>query len=298
MNALIKHEPTVPDLVAALMPKSIEEAMRLAQFMARSKMVPKHLQDDPGTCLMIIEQATRWRMSPFAVAQCTSSIGGKLMYEGKLTAAAVESIGAIEGHFDYDYHGEGEALAVTVSARRTGDTNPRRLTVKLRDVRTSNEWWRKQPEQQLAYSATRAWARRYTPSAMLGVYAPEEFNKGATFEGDTIEGDIEPEPEPPAPAPEAAPPPQHDHETVNRELPLRDEPQPPRKRTVSQWLDNLEISLQSCQTREDYDLIAHSREVIEAQRSLKGEALNRLWKLLADAADALETIFPEDRLGA
>ena len=45
-----------------------------------------------STCLVVIEQAMRWGMSPFAVAQCTSSIGGKLMYEGKLVAAAVESI--------------------------------------------------------------------------------------------------------------------------------------------------------------------------------------------------------------
>jgi hypothetical protein len=64
----------------------------------------------------------------------------------------------------------------------------------------------------------------------------------------------------------------------------------------------LEISLQSARTREDYELLAASREVMEAQRSLKGEALNRLWKLLADHADRLEEnpgdITPDDRLEA
>ena len=123
---------------------------------------------------MVIEQAMRWGMSPFAVAQCTSSIGGKLMYEGKLVAAAIESIGAIEGHLEYKFSGEGEDLAVTVSGLRAGEEKPQSLTIKLKDVRTTNEQWKKQPEQQLSYSGARNWARRFTPAALLGVYAPEE----------------------------------------------------------------------------------------------------------------------------
>lgn len=194
------------------------DAVRLAEIMATAKLVPKHLQGDPGSCLMIIEHAMRWRMSPFAVAQCTSLISGKLMFEGKLVAAAVEAMGAIAGGFDYKFSGEGEDRQVTVAARRPNDVNPRQLTVRLKDVRTSNEWWDRQPDQQLVYSGTRAWARRYTPKAILGVYAPEEFDR-ATGEirpgvdpGPTIEGEAEtpsqdapkgPPPPPPPPRPEA-----------------------------------------------------------------------------------------------
>ena len=80
MNAI------VPIGVDALVPRDMDSAIRLAQAMASAKLVPRHLQGDTGTCLMIVEQAMRWRMSPFAVAQCTSAIGGKLMFEGKLVA--------------------------------------------------------------------------------------------------------------------------------------------------------------------------------------------------------------------
>ena len=180
-----------------LMPSDMDQAIRLAKAMSSAKMLPKHLQDDVGTCLMIVEQAMRWGMSPFAVAQCTSSIGGKLMFEGKLVAAAVEASGVIEGHFDYDYDGEGDDRRLTISARRKGEAKDRQLTIKLRDVRTSNEHWKKQPDQMLAYSGARSWARRYTPAVLLGVYAPEEFDKGGkpvdSFDGPTI--DHEPEPE-------------------------------------------------------------------------------------------------------
>ena len=77
-----------------MIPQSMTEAVHLAEMMARGKMMPEHLRGSAGDCLMVVEQAMRWRMSPFAVAQCTSSVKGKLMYEGKLVAAAVETSGA------------------------------------------------------------------------------------------------------------------------------------------------------------------------------------------------------------
>ena len=126
MNALV---PASSNAAFALIPTTMDEAIRLARAMASARMVPKCLQDDPGSCLMIVEQAMRWKMSPFAVAQCTSSIGGKLMYEGKLVAAAIESIGAIEGHLEYKFSGEGEDLAVTVSGLRAGEEKPQSLTI-------------------------------------------------------------------------------------------------------------------------------------------------------------------------
>src|SRR5215472_7510485 len=55
---------------AALVPTDMDQAIRLAKAMSDAKMLPKHLQGDVGTCLMIVEQAMRWGMSPFAVAQC------------------------------------------------------------------------------------------------------------------------------------------------------------------------------------------------------------------------------------
>lgn len=167
----------------ALTPHGLSEAMQLANLMTKAKVLPKHLQNDPGTCLMVIEQAMRWRMSPFAVAQCTSNIGGKLMFEGKLVAAACQSIGAIVGHFDYAFDGEGDQRSVTVSATRTGESEPRAVKIAWWEVATENVMWKKQPDQQLVYAGTRVWARRWAPAAILGVYSPEEFDVGTVIDG-------------------------------------------------------------------------------------------------------------------
>lgn len=171
-----------------LVPSSFEGAVRFAEMMAKGRLVPQHLQGSPGDCLMVIEQASRWGMSPFAVAQSTSVIQGKLMFEGKLVAAALHTSGALATRLAYDYTGEGNTRVVRVSATLAGETSPRCVDVKLSDAKTTNKMWTTQPDQQLAYHGARVWARRYAPEVMLGVYAPEEMEPVATpHAGPTID---------------------------------------------------------------------------------------------------------------
>jgi hypothetical protein len=150
--------------------------MQLAEFLCRAKTLPEFLRGNPGDMLMVIEQAARWRMSPFAVAQGAYSVKGKLGFEGKLIHAAIESSPLIVGYIDYAFAGASDDRTVTVSATRRGETKPHSLTIRLGDVRTTSEQWKRQPDQQLCYHAVRVWSRRYAPSVLAGVYAPEEFD--------------------------------------------------------------------------------------------------------------------------
>lgn len=160
--------------VPALMPRDMDAAIRLAQMMAKAQLVPVHLHDKPADCLMIIEQAARWRMSPFAVAQAASSVKGRLMFEGKLIAAAINTSGILSGRLDYDFEGEGAKRAVIVSGTIRGESKLRSVRVTLAESATDNGCWKKQPDQQLVYTGARVWARRHTPEIMLGVYSPDE----------------------------------------------------------------------------------------------------------------------------
>ena len=136
MNAIVPAQATGSN---ALVPQTMQDAFRLADMMASQKLVPKHLQGSPGDCLMVIEQAMRWNMSPFAVAQATSVVNGKIMFEGKLVAAAVETMRAITGWMDYEFTGEGAGRAVIVTATRRGETSPRAVTVTLAEAKTTNQ---------------------------------------------------------------------------------------------------------------------------------------------------------------
>ncbi|MBS1054803.1 recombinase RecT [Gluconobacter kondonii] len=151
-------------------------AMHLAKAMSSAKMVPSHLQGSPGDCLMVIEQAMRWQMSPFAVAQATAVVRGKMCFEGKLVAAAIQTSGVLEGRLNYEFEGDGQGRKVICSGLIRGEKKPRTVEVLLKDAKTDNQWWTKTPDQMLSYHSARVWARRHTPEVMLGVYAPEEFD--------------------------------------------------------------------------------------------------------------------------
>jgi hypothetical protein len=164
----------------ALTPSSMTEAMQLAEMMARSKLVPKDLQKSASDCLMVIMQAVRWDMDPFAVAQECSVIQGKLMHSGKLVAAVVNARGNLSQRLSYQYTGHGDDRTISVRGTMAGESTPREVSVILRNAKTSNSMWIKQPDQQLMYHGARVWARRHTPELMLGVYSPEEFEPAQT----------------------------------------------------------------------------------------------------------------------
>jgi len=170
MNAIVP-------LDRSLVPTNMADAMRLAEMMATAKLVPKDLQKSPADCLMVIQQAIRWEMDPFAVAQECSVIQGKLMHNGKLVAAVVNARGNLTERLSYSYEGEGDNRTITVSGRLQGELTARTVTVRLGNAKTNNRVWQSQPDQQLMYHGARVWARRHTPELMLGVYSPEEFDE-------------------------------------------------------------------------------------------------------------------------
>lgn len=186
----------------SLVPASMSEAMRLAEMMAAAKLVPRDLQGSAPDCLLVVMQACRWNMDPFAVAQECSVIQGRLAYSGKLTAAVVNTRGRLTGRLTFAYSGDGPNRAVAVTGQLRGEDGVRSVIVRLADVRTSARVWQTQPDQQLAYSGARVWARRHMPEVMLGVWGPDEFDELATPSLPTLR-------RPPTPAPN----PMMQHET-------------------------------------------------------------------------------------
>lgn len=179
---------------------------RIAKLMAASGLVPSHLnafkkeggQDIPmsqdeavANCFLVVNQAIRWRMDPFAVAQGVFVLRGKVGYEGKLIAAVINSHPLLAGRLSYKYDGEGQSRAVTVSGQIKDEQEAKTISGTVAQWKTANDSWIKIPDQMLAYRGAREWARRHMPEAILGVYAEEELE----FEQQprTIQGEVVPE---------------------------------------------------------------------------------------------------------
>ncbi len=191
----------------------LDRIERFAKLMASSKVsIPHELKNSPGDCLAVSLQAAAWQMNPFAVAQKTHVIKGKIGYEAQLVNAVVIRHAPVEGRLSYIYS-EGwerilgktrtvkgekgdykvadwapkdeEGLWCEVAATLRGEQEPRTLRVYMVQAwpRQSTNW-ANDPKQQLAYTAVKRWARLHCPDVLLGIYTPEELNRTEPEERD------------------------------------------------------------------------------------------------------------------
>jgi len=161
-------------------PRSFDQMGQIARQLASSSLVPDTLKgntDDQtvSNCFRVVEQAQRWGLSPFAVMDSASVVRGKLMWEGKLIAAAIKS--GLGIRLKYEYSGEGEKRKIIVSAVVDGALESIEGTVSTwKTTHDGSPWKAANYDQMLAYRGARQWARRYAPEVILGVYAPDEMD--------------------------------------------------------------------------------------------------------------------------
>lgn len=157
----------------------LDRIERIAQRMAQGRItMPEHLRNNVGDCMAIAIQAMLWNMDPFAVAQKTHIVSGRLGYEAQLVNAVLQNSGAIRGLPYYEYTGDGAGLACRVGCVPRGETEIRWgewLQISL--VATKNSpLWKSNPKQQLGYLQVKNWARAFAPGAILGVYTVDELD--------------------------------------------------------------------------------------------------------------------------
>ena len=206
---IITSEQQVPNNISAN--NSIFNVQALSQLTAFAELmsaasiaIPDHLAGKPADCMAIVMQSMQWGMNPYAVAQKTFFVGGKIGYEAQLISAILSSTGAIRGRFHYEYEGDwskctrSKEVTTTKSGRNGNyekterirawsDEDEEGLYVRAGAVikgETEITWcepvylssvvirnsplWATNPKQQIAYLATKYWSRIYCPAAIMG----------------------------------------------------------------------------------------------------------------------------------
>lgn len=168
---------------------SFEALQRISTMLVDSALVPETLRGEykngklvpfdektvAANVFRVVEQALRWKLSPFAVCDCASIVRGKLQWEGKLIAAVLDAQLGIK--LDYEFEGEGEKMKVVVSGTRPGDTEPKTVEGDVATWKTTGKgspWIPTAYKRQLAYRGARDWARMWAPGPILGVVSDDE----------------------------------------------------------------------------------------------------------------------------
>lgn len=180
-----------------------EHLIRVARLMGQSGMMPASLVTDGkgdnakflpedvilARAFLIAEQASRWDESPMAIMQCASLVHGKLMWEGKLVHAILESKFGILLSYRFgtwdpatetvnlDAEGAGDGLGVIVSGKVDDRTEEIHGCVGLwKTTGNGSPWKPGAMRRQLRYRGAREWSRAYRPSAILGIITDDEVD--------------------------------------------------------------------------------------------------------------------------
>lgn len=166
-----------------------EHLYRIANTMAALAFLPDHLLYDSKTkasyptktvaanCFLIVNQALRWGVDPFALAPETYVVSGKLGYQGKLVAAIVNTRAGLKHRLAAKYDGAGDGRRVIISGTFNNEEEPRTIELTLSQAKTANDMWRKDPDQKLWYSGVTKWARRHCPEVLLGVLTEDDVER-------------------------------------------------------------------------------------------------------------------------
>lgn len=186
----------VSDKIGGIAFQNMSELMEFAKMMAVSRLaIPQHLRNEPGQCLAVCIQALEWRMSPFAVANKSYAVNGRIAYESQLIHAVVEARAPLKQRLRVKYEGEGEALVCIIVGHFKNEPDPVEYrSPKIGDIKIKNSpLWASDPPQQLFHYSVRAFARRYCPDVLLGIYTEDELKDAET--GPTYARDITPKPD-------------------------------------------------------------------------------------------------------
>lgn len=146
--------------------------LKLAEAFADAKLVPDHFKKSVGDCYIAVNLANRYGMDPWTLMQELYIIQGKPMMSGKLASAILNH--SLADPLRPEYSGEGDERTITLSGRPEGEAAPLSVRIKVKDARTANEQWKKNPDQMLMYCAARTWGRRFTPDILLGIVFDDE----------------------------------------------------------------------------------------------------------------------------
>lgn len=173
MNALTSTRT----LAASLAPANMAEAMKFAEMLASSNMVPAAYKGKPADILVATIWGSEVGLGPLQALNGISVINGKPALWGDAALALVRGHPACAGIRE-GVEGDGEAMVGFCEVTRRGEA-PQRRTFSVAEARKAGLWgksgpWVQYPQRMLQMRARGFAIRDVFPDALRGVITAEE----------------------------------------------------------------------------------------------------------------------------
>lgn len=160
--------------------EAFNQALRAAQMLSQSSLVPQNYQGKPQDCFIAVEMAARMNTSPIFIMQNLYVVKGKPSWAGQACMAMINACGKFRD-VKHVYTGQkgtdSRGCYVTATRISDGETvNGTEVTMALVKAEgwITNTKWKNMPEQMLGYRAASFFARMYCPEALMGLQTYEE----------------------------------------------------------------------------------------------------------------------------
>lgn len=173
-----------------LTPQTVDDAIKFADLLCRSSLVPKDYQGNAGNIIVAMQWGMELGLQPLQAMQSIAVINGRPSIFGDAMIALVKGSGLLEAMREDISDNE-----ATCHVKRRGEAEQSR-TFTVEDAKKAGLWgkqgpWQQYPKRMLQMRA-RSWALRdIFPDVLRGVYLAEEAQDIAREKDVTAEGSSE-----------------------------------------------------------------------------------------------------------
>ncbi len=164
----------------SLQPQTMDEAMRFAEVISKSAMVPKEYQGKPANTLVAVQWGMELGLAPMQALQNIAVINGKPSVYGDALLAMVRADSRCRGVQEY-VEGKGDdMMAVCIIKRAHGDEIEEiKRTFSVGQAKQARLWgkqgpWQQYPERMLQHRARGNAIRDGFPDVIKGLVTVEE----------------------------------------------------------------------------------------------------------------------------
>ena len=155
-------------------------AMRMANALAASTVIPKEYQGNPSNTLIALEMASRMGTSPMQVMQNLFVINGRPSWSSQYIIAVINASRKYKHELKFELTGKGDNMACYAW---TTDKNGERIEGPVISMQMAKDegWvqkngskWKTMPEVMIRYRAASFFGRLYCSDMIMGIYSQEE----------------------------------------------------------------------------------------------------------------------------
>lgn len=162
--------------------QNFETALRMADCLSKSTVVPKDYQNNTGNCMIAIEMASRINTSPMMVMQNLYIVNGRPAWSSQWIIAMINSSRRYKTELQFTFGNAKEDGGLSCQAWAEDYAGHKVVGPKITMNMANDEgWtqkngskWKTMPQVMIQYRAASFFGRMNCPDMIMGIYSQEE----------------------------------------------------------------------------------------------------------------------------